>query len=239
MLQRIRWTANLAYVIGLITTDGCLSKDGRHIVLVSKDIDQLVNFAKILKLGSKICNHTGSYNSKGKYFHITCSSVKFYKFLISIGLTPNKTKTLGPVNIPDRYFIDFLRGHLDGDGTILTYIDKYNIYKGVRYANLRIYIFFISVSYNHISWLYRNIKINLAITGTLIQKIDYRKGHHLKMWVIKFSKKESVKLIHLLYYKPGLPTLERKRKIAMQILEMVSKEKRKIYTKINSGLKNL
>ncbi len=36
----MKWTANLAYAVGLITTDGCLSKDGRHIDLTSKDLEQ-------------------------------------------------------------------------------------------------------------------------------------------------------------------------------------------------------
>jgi len=48
------WTANLAYVVGLITTDGSLSKDCRHIDFTSKDYDLIKTFAKILKLKNKV-----------------------------------------------------------------------------------------------------------------------------------------------------------------------------------------
>ncbi|KKQ97202.1 hypothetical protein A3E15_01705 [Candidatus Woesebacteria bacterium RIFCSPHIGHO2_12_FULL_42_9] len=48
------WTANLAYVVGLITTDGSLSKNGRHIDFTSKDYDLIKTFAKILKLKNKV-----------------------------------------------------------------------------------------------------------------------------------------------------------------------------------------
>ena len=39
---------DLSYIIGLITTDGNLSKDGRHFDFTSKDIEQVKNFKKIL-----------------------------------------------------------------------------------------------------------------------------------------------------------------------------------------------
>ena len=38
------WSSKLAYAIGLITTDGSLSKDGRHISFTSKDKEQVKNF---------------------------------------------------------------------------------------------------------------------------------------------------------------------------------------------------
>lgn len=43
----MEWSSDLAYAIGLITTDGSLSIDGRHINLTSKDIDQVETFARI------------------------------------------------------------------------------------------------------------------------------------------------------------------------------------------------
>jgi len=48
------WSNNLAYAVGLIATDGSLSKDGRHINLTSKDLGQIQNFAKILNLKNRI-----------------------------------------------------------------------------------------------------------------------------------------------------------------------------------------
>ena len=50
----IRWSSNFAYAIGLLVTDGNLSTDGRHINLTSKDLEQIKNYKRILKLDCKI-----------------------------------------------------------------------------------------------------------------------------------------------------------------------------------------
>jgi len=46
-----------------------------------------------------------------------------------IGITPAKSHTINQIIIPEEFFRDFLRGHLDGDGSITVYMDKYNTYK--------------------------------------------------------------------------------------------------------------
>lgn len=50
------WSTELAYAVGLLTTDGNLSKDGKHINLTSKDLDQIKTFKKCLGLKNKIGN---------------------------------------------------------------------------------------------------------------------------------------------------------------------------------------
>ena len=45
-------------------------------------------------------------------FQIQFGDVVFYQWLLSLGLTPNKSKTIGPLKIPYEYFFDFLRGFL-------------------------------------------------------------------------------------------------------------------------------
>lgn len=52
--MEIRWSNELAYAVGLIATDGNLSKDGRHIELTSKDTEQLETFKRCLKLKNRI-----------------------------------------------------------------------------------------------------------------------------------------------------------------------------------------
>ena len=41
---KIKWSADFAYAIGLIMTDGNLSPDGRHLCFTSKDIEQINNY---------------------------------------------------------------------------------------------------------------------------------------------------------------------------------------------------
>lgn len=112
----MHWSRDFAYAAGLITTDGCLSKDERHIDLTSKDIEQIENFKKILGLKNKIGLKYARNDKSKTYFHIEFGDVKLYRYLLTIGLTPHESKTIKEVRIPNKYFADFLRGSLDGDG---------------------------------------------------------------------------------------------------------------------------
>ncbi|MEK7574528.1 MAG: hypothetical protein AAB514_03305, partial [Patescibacteria group bacterium] len=49
----IEWSPNFAYAIGLIATDGNLSKDGRHLNMTSGDKDMILTFKKCLGLKNK------------------------------------------------------------------------------------------------------------------------------------------------------------------------------------------
>ena len=118
---KIEWSPEFAYAIGLLTTDGNLSSDSRHFDLTSKDKEQLENFLRCLGIKNKIGIKTSGLGKKS--FRVQFGDVTFYKFLLNIGLTSNKSKKLGALDIPDKYFFDFLRGHFDGDGTFYSYFD--------------------------------------------------------------------------------------------------------------------
>ena len=111
-----------------------------------------------------------------------------------------KTHTIGALNIPKNVFRDFLSKYLDGDGYIQNYTDNYNIYKGKRYINNRIYTRFISASETHIRWLYKMIKKCLSVKGALLFKKPLQKNR-VPMWEIKFAKYDSLKLFKWFYYK--------------------------------------
>ena len=205
----MRWTANLAYSIGLIVTDGSLSIDGRHINLTSKDLDQIKTFASLLHLKNKIGRKKSSYNPQGIYYQIQFGDVQFYRFLLSIGITPNKTKGLGSIDMPPKYFADFLRGHLDGDGFTYSYWDK-------RWKNsFMLYTGFISASKTHIQWLSDEINKNFAINGYInFNKTVYR---------LMYAKKSSLSLLKKIYYKDQLPCLKRKSFKIEQALAIIEK----------------
>lgn len=193
----LKWSSNIAYTIGLLTTDGNLSKDGRHIDFTSKDVQLLETFKKCIgiknKIGFKISGSSGK-----KCPHIQFSDVTLYKWLISIGLTPKKSKTIGKLKIPNKYFFDFLRGHFDGDGSCYGYWDK-------RWkSSFMFYIKFYSASIKHILWLRSKIKEFANISG------DLSKNGKTPVYQLKYAKRESKKLVSKIYYKNRLPCLKRK-----------------------------
>src|SRR2546425_13370507 len=93
---------------------------------------------------------------KGGYgttcYRVQWSDRRFYRWLLGIGLTPAKSLTLGPLDIPDEYFADFLRGCIDGDGSIVTYVDRYNTPKSPAYVYTRLFVSIVSASPRFVEW---------------------------------------------------------------------------------------
>jgi len=195
--EKIKWSTKLAYIVGLIATDGCLYNDGRHISFVSKDIQLLETFKKCLGLKNKIGFKSGGY-SKKKCPHIQFGDVIFYKWLMRLGLTPHKSKTIGKLKIPNKYFFDFLRGSFDGDGSCYSYWDP-------RWkSSFMFYIAFNSASKLHIDWLRGKIRDLTKSKGHISQN-----GNKAE-WSLKYAKKEAKIILAKMFYKNGLPHLKRK-----------------------------
>ena len=186
----------MAYAIGLITTDGNLSSDGRHFDFTSNDVDLIETFKHCLNLKNRIARKRSGYTNKISAYRIQFGDVVLYRKLVAIGLMPNKSKHLGILEIPDKFFFDFLRGHLDGDGSVKRYFDP--IYKN----SLRLYVSFLSASEKHIQWIRHRIKSFLGNTGSIRE--------HNNAYYLVYSKKDSIKLINSMYYKENLPCLKRK-----------------------------
>ncbi len=214
------WSPKLAYAIGLITTDGSLSKDGRHITFTSSDLSLLKTFRNCLNLKNKIRKSPpGSFSWKPIY-RIQFGNVQLYRWLIKIGLSPNKTYNLDSIDIPEEYFRDFLRGWLDGDGSIFTYTDYYHAKKNPKYVYQRLYAKFSSASIKHLRWLQKTISKLTKVKGALaINPPSFNRKSRVSMGELKFSKKESIKLLNWIYYKPNLPCLKRKYEVARAFLE--------------------
>jgi LAGLIDADG-like domain len=213
--RNLTWTADLAYVIGLIATDGCLSSDGRHVIFTSRDLDLIQTFSSILHLENEIGI---TRNRRSWAYRVQFGDVQLYRWLLSIGLTPNKSLTMGALAIPPEFFIDFLRGHLDGDGSITTYTDRYNTFKNPKYIYERVFVRFISASEKHIAWLQSTISMLTGIRGaqhTAKPKLETGRS----MYILKFGKKSSLELVHRMYYSKNVPALERKRAVAHELMK--------------------
>ena len=196
-LKDFSLTSSIAYAVGLLVTDGCLSSDGRHIDISSVDKEQLENFSKCLDRKFKI--GTKKSGSGNECFRIQFSDVKFYAFLLKIGLTPHKSKTIGQIDMPKMFFFDFLRGHFDGDGTFYSYYDP-------RWKNsFMFYLCFSSASKIHIEWLQSSI---FALTGL---KGSISKTRTNSAYQLKYAKRESLVLARRLYYNKQVVCLSRKR----------------------------
>jgi hypothetical protein len=144
----------------------------------------------------------GGYGSRG--LRVQVGDVALYRWLQAIGLMPCKSLSLGAVAVPDEVFPHFVRGLLDGDGSILdiTYNGTGKA-RGRRYRTLLVR--FISASESHVTWLAARMGSLFAVNGAL--------GHEGIMHTLTFGKRSSLRLLPLLYADESSPCLIRKRQI--------------------------
>ena len=104
------------YWLGFICADGNVSLKRNKISLDSSELDEehLRSYIKYLNFNVSLLKQ---YNKKYNLFEckVCFSSQEVKEYLISLGITPQKSKTL-KVNFPITW--DFLRGVIDGDGCI-------------------------------------------------------------------------------------------------------------------------
>src|SRR3989338_2980990 len=205
------WRPNLAYAVGVIATDGNLSSDGRHLNITSKDADMLLTMRDVLRLQNKIGKKARGGSKEKKYFVLQFGDVNFYGFLLSIGLTPRKSKTMGHLVVPDAYFPAFLRGCIDGDGSIGSFMRPESKLPQVR---LRL----ASASPAFLDWILKTAQKLYDIQGGYIYNQKGKSIHQLS-----FAKADSFKILQLMYYKKSLPALKRKQAIAEDLMRASSR----------------
>jgi hypothetical protein len=115
------WSGDMAYVLGLICTDGNLCSSSNAVSICQHSNDRYI-------LEDIMRSMDGDYDVKydnritnGKVVRmssVSFSSYKLHRDLIALGLTPAKSLTLKCPAVPSEFVADFLRGVLDGDGTV-------------------------------------------------------------------------------------------------------------------------
>lgn len=192
-----KWSGNLAYAIGLLASDGCLAKSSSLIDLTSNDKEQLTNYLKCLKINAKISKKKSGSGRFG--LRVQFKNRVFHSFLLKIGLTPAKSKTLGPLNIPDKYFFDFLRGVFDGDGCTYSYWDK-------RWkSSFMYYVCFSSASPSFLDWLQNSILRLSGVKGHITTA-----GEMGKYFQLKYAKIEGLQVLRKMYHSKNIVYLKRK-----------------------------
>ncbi len=205
----IKWSPKFAYAIGLLVSDGNLSPNGRHVAFTSKDIELINLFQSSLGINMYVGKKASGYFEDKKYFRVQFGDVLFYNFLLSIGLMANKSTVIGKINVPTKYFYNFLLGSFDGDGCTYSYFDT-------RYkSSYMFYTVFVSASKEHINWLQTEIFNTLHIKGHITT------NKTKSIFQLKFAKAESLILLRKMYQDKTLPSLSRKRLKIEQMLRII------------------
>ncbi len=147
---------------------------------------------------------------KGSCLRVTFSDVAFYRWLLDRGLTPRKSLTLGPLQVPDNYLLPAVRGLLDGDGSIINTIVVPNPRRYPQHQYRRLQVVFLSANRTHVEWIQRSLLRVLGVAGTVFRR--ERPPHHT-LYQLKYGKHAGITLLRALYADASSPRLQRKWRI--------------------------
>ena len=209
-----KWSNEMAYVLGLIYTDGNITdaslKMGR-LTFAQKEKKSVEKFLNLIGADSKILyrrreKYVNTTAGELHYFHINSDIV--YKQLLELGLTPNKSLSMTFPKIPEDYYIrHFIRGCWDGDGTV--YIEKRN-------GNLK--TSFVCGSLEFITGLKEHLRKQGLSDVKLYENKRSKKGN--VSYYFRYGTKDSIKLFHYLYDEvPESQYLKRKYEIFKNYLD--------------------
>lgn len=109
------WTPEMAYVLGVLATDGCVSRN--RFSLTSTDLELVQKVRSLMVSDHPI----GVVSPKGwarkVQYVLNVSSTKLAKRLTDLGIGPAKSLTLRFPEMPQDCVRHFLRGCWDGDGS--------------------------------------------------------------------------------------------------------------------------
>ena len=108
-----KWSPAMAYVLGLLITDGNVSRNGT-VSLCMNEKELIEKVAKTMGAEHKI---TLSKHQKGLFiFHFARANM--VKDLGALCVVPKKSITVKFPLIPEPFLADFIRGVFDGDGSV-------------------------------------------------------------------------------------------------------------------------
>lgn len=195
-------TSNKAYLLGFIFTDGSVSyrrngTSGTLNIEVNEKDREILNF-----LQSELnTNNRLVYRDSKNTLSIKIVSKKIVDDLAKFKIVPNKTYNINslPDNVPEEYKIDFIRGMLDGDGSIYKTGDKW----GISFTG---YSFQLVTEFQQL--------VNNFIEKNNVLKVGKTSAYRFQ-WM---GKNDVYKIAKLLYDNNNF-ALTRKRKLAMAILD--------------------
>jgi predicted DNA-binding protein YlxM (UPF0122 family) len=175
------WSPEMAYVLGLVITDGCVSRAG-DVSICIKDRELLEKVKKVMGSEHKI---TPSKHQEGLYYY-HFSREKLVKDLEKLCVVPKKSLIVKFPEVPEAYLPDFIRGVFDGDGSVF-------FEKRSRICPLRTN--FVSGSKDFIDGLEKCLE-SLGMPARTIYKQKTKNA-----WSYKFvySHRDSIKLFNILY----------------------------------------
>jgi intein-encoded DNA endonuclease-like protein len=177
------WSHDMSYILGYLFTDGNINwkpeKTYRALTLTAseKDKDHLELVRKKLSSSKPLL-----FSEKTRSYRMIVNNKTICQDLMRMGLTPRKSLTVKFPKIPKQYLPDFIRGVIDGDGTV-----RWNNRKRSPYFDISI----ASGSRDFAVGLVENIR-KLGVDGKV-------RRQRYKLFIVQYCCTRGMKLAELIY----------------------------------------
>jgi hypothetical protein len=200
------------YLLGAFITDGNVKRNLEACSISSNDGDWLRLINNVVSQ-QNICKS----RKYSKCKTLTIYNKEICSWLVSNECVPNKSLKVKFPNMPDKYFRDFIRGCMDGDGSISFYTNK------VGRKILSCYLCGVSVLFiNDVFSKLKEFNLRPCLYKTPLSKLkpSIINGKlatpTTPMYRICFSNRIAVKFLQWIYYDDNLLCLNRKRQVAIK-----------------------
>ncbi|MBQ4060559.1 MAG: LAGLIDADG family homing endonuclease [Bacilli bacterium] len=199
---------NMTWLLGFLASDGSVSSSDNTIKigLSAKDKEILEKIKNEVEIENKIVEYTTNNGFDCVDLHWTCKEHK--EELAKYGITSKKTFTIKPpINLESKYYIDFIRGYFDGDGSVNL------LHSNKKIVGLRWQI--CSATQEILEWIVDVLEKQYNVPKVKVYKDNIRSNYYY----FQYST-QSTKLIYNILYTPNSLFLKRKKDHFDKIIQM-------------------
>ena len=190
----LEWSDDMAYLVGLTATDGCLITGRRAINFKSGDRQLVETYLRLLGRTNRVKSQPTKQGGVAYFTQFHDSAL--YGWFGSTGLTPRKSLTIGGLSVPDQFLIPLVRGLLDGDGSVINKVYRADTGRRSDYYWEYLITSFKSASRPHLEWLQTRLLRVTAQMGNLAEmKTKIPRPNRHPFFELRYGKRSSLVLL--------------------------------------------
>lgn len=187
-----KWSSDMAYVLGFWFADGSVEYSpqirARYVRVGSTDKDVIYYIKRVLQAKHRVIKTLRPGHKT--YYLLRIGNRELFDDLGALGVVVRKSNIIKFPQIPNQYFVDFIRGYFDGDGCVSLEKSKSGSYK-------RVVTVFTSGSKEFLEAIQSELHMRFGFT---ITKISFVKSHgEFGAFQLRYSTRNSLRLYLLLY----------------------------------------
>lgn len=180
----------MAYILGFFVADGYVTvnkRGGQFWCIEIKDKKLIEAIKGKIESSHKISIR--KRHDRNSTYRLQIGSIEMCEDLRCLGFGQNKTKNLGVIKVPDKYFFSFVRGYFDGDGNVWSG----QIHKGRKTKHKSLLLGFTSCSHEFLKSLQTRLG-SYGIEGGSLFRSKKKEFSRLQ-----YSTKNALKLYDFMY----------------------------------------